>query len=152
MTRPGLTTGPQHAIPSVHEVDCRLLMVSHIIYDHWRRAAEREGLTPAQFRFLKALQREDNVPMSRFPQVFPCTKSNVTGVVDSLEQKGLVARQPDAEDRRVVRIRLTDEGKRLVEKLPSSAELFADSPTACLSPAEQDQLCRLLRKIEQKAG
>jgi DNA-binding MarR family transcriptional regulator len=135
--------------PTALEIEARLLKVSHLIYDCWRRAAAGFGLTPPQTRILKVLQQEDNVPMSRFPEVFPCTKSNVTAVIDSLEEKGLVARQPDAEDRRVVRVGLTEQGRSLAARLPPLKELFADSPTSRLSPDELAELCRLLEKIEK---
>lgn len=138
--------------PTQFEVDARLLKISHLIYDRWRQAAARYDLTPSQIRFLKALHHKDNVPMSHFPQVFPCTKSNVTGVVDSLEQKGLVMREPDATDRRVVRIRLTEQGKALATRLPPSEELFAGSPTRRLAPDELEQLWHLLEKVEKGGG
>jgi len=130
------------------EADVRILKVSNLVYGCWQQAAARYDLNPSQVQILKALQAQDNVPMSRFPQVCPCTKSNVTAVIDSLEDKRLVERQRDETDRRVVRIRLTAEGKSLAARLPSGAELFADSPTSRLSPAEREQLCSLLEKME----
>ena len=130
------------------EVDVRLIKLSGLISASWQQAAAQWDLSPTAVHLLLALRKEDDVPMGRFPQVCPATKSNVTAVVDSLEERGLVMRHPDSADRRVIRIRLTEEGRHLAARLPSHAELFADSPTAHLSPEERDQLCRLLEKIE----
>jgi DNA-binding MarR family transcriptional regulator len=71
----------------------------------------------------------------------------LTGIVDRLEEKGLVVRDRDVRDRRVVRVRLTEKGAKLYKStIPffekSIAEFF--SP---LSKAQQKELAALLRKL-----
>ena len=51
--------------------------------------------------------------MSRLADTLSCDASNVTGLVDRLESRGLVRRQPSAEDRRVKVLQLTPAGSRL---------------------------------------
>src|SRR5688572_4426787 len=52
-------------------------------------------------------------PMGELARILACDSSNMTGITDRLEERGLVRRQPDERDRRVKLIVLTDEGERL---------------------------------------
>jgi DNA-binding MarR family transcriptional regulator len=68
--------------------------------------------------------------------------------VDTLEKDRLVAREPDANDRRTIHVRLTEEGRTALEgMLPDYFQCMADILRA-LSESEQKQLVRLLQKIQ----
>ena len=144
----------QHSVSDIRilekalEADIRIMVLSHRIYSRWRKAAVEYDLTPPQTNILKALQKKDNVPMSHFPRVLPCTKSNITGVISSMEKKGLVVRRHDTEDRRVVRVKLTEKGSAIAAELPPYHQLYAGSPTSQLSSNEIEQLCNLLEKLQ----
>jgi len=72
--------------------------------------------------------------------------SNITALADSLEERGLLERQPDASDRRFRRLALTREGEKLrigLEQRLARPPEFLNR----LSPAEQKQLLELLGKI-----
>src|SRR6202158_2304076 len=71
--------------------------------------------------------------------------SNITALADALEAKGLVERRPDPSDRRVKTLARTAEGERLVRELDES---LSHPPASLnrLSPAQQEQLLRLLSK------
>jgi DNA-binding MarR family transcriptional regulator len=71
--------------------------------------------------------------------------SNITALADALEAKGLVERRLDAADRRVKTLSRTAEGERLVRELEESLSHPPESLNR-LSPAEQEQLLRLLSK------
>src|SRR4051812_49485831 len=62
-------------------------------------AAEYE-LSPPQLGALKALNPEQPVAMSELATILGCDNSNVTGIVDRLEYRGLVERRPAEHDRR----------------------------------------------------
>ncbi|MDQ6816957.1 MAG: MarR family transcriptional regulator [Actinomycetota bacterium] len=85
------------------------------------------------------------LPMHELASMLACDNSNVTGIVDRLEARGLVARQPYAQDRRVKHIVLTPLGVELRELMRSR---IARAPDALgrLTAAEQRQLRDLLRK------
>lgn len=71
--------------------------------------------------------------------------SNITAIVDGLEQRGLVERQIDAADRRVRRIVITTEGNRMLDHMREC--LFQDAPlVGTLDDAERAQLRSLLEK------
>ncbi|HET8991540.1 MAG TPA: hypothetical protein VFN31_00710 [Candidatus Saccharimonadales bacterium] len=52
-------------------------------------------------------------PMNSFTKLFNCDASNITGLVDGLEARGLATRFPDLHDRRIKMVKLTDEGEKL---------------------------------------
>jgi len=73
------------------------------------------GLRPAAMGALRALDRPRT--MSEIAAVLHCDNSNVTGIVDGLEEKGLATRRPSDGDRRVKLIELTAEGRRVRARL-----------------------------------
>jgi MarR family transcriptional regulator, organic hydroperoxide resistance regulator len=104
-------------------------------------------LTSAQAELLRRMDPQTPIPMSMLATQLACHASNVTGLVDRLEEQGLVTRKPSAEDRRVKNIVLTSDGVSAREMLCSA--LFAPPPElARLSDDELAQLEGLIRKIE----
>ena len=75
-------------------------------------AAELE-LSPAQCHVLHLIEPGRPVPMGQLAETLACDASNVTGLVDRLESRGLVRRRPSAADRRVKVLDLTPKGSRL---------------------------------------
>src|SRR5438128_2509906 len=70
-------------------------------------------LSPAQCHVLHLLEPGRPMPMGRIAEGLACDASNVTGLIDRLELRGLVRRQASAGDRRVKVLELTPEGARL---------------------------------------
>src|SRR5437667_8368380 len=75
-------------------------------------AAEFE-LSPAQCHVLHLIEPDRPIPMGRVAESLACDASNVTGLIDRLESRGLVRRQPSAEDCRIKVLELTPAGARL---------------------------------------
>lgn len=113
-------------------------------------AASELDLHPAQAGAL--LQLDSPLPMRELAALLGCDNSNVTGLVDRLEARGLVARQASDEDRRVKHILLTPDGRRLRERLLRRVGRPAGGLDR-LAAGEQVQLRDLLRKmLEDGAG
>ncbi|MFD8979654.1 MarR family winged helix-turn-helix transcriptional regulator [Streptomyces sp. NPDC059564] len=108
-------------------------------------AAASHQLTGAQARVLTLLSLEP-LPMRRIAQKLRCEPSNVTGIVDRLETRGLVERRPDPADRRVKLAAPTEEGLQTAERLRESLD-FAREPLAGLSTEERTALRDLLRRM-----
>jgi len=108
-------------------------------------AAELD-LSPAQLHVLQLLEAESPVPMGRVAEHLSCDASNVTGLVDRLEARGLVVRQASGTDRRVKVLQLTPAGQRVRAKVTGQ---LADAPAALdrLSPREQRLLVTLLERL-----
>lgn len=105
--------------------------------------AQESGLRPATFGALRIL--DEPRTMSEIATFLRCDNSNVTGIVDGLETRGLAERTPSPGDRRVKLIALTAAGRRLRARLMREAR----KPPAWLerlSPADQRALRELLKR------
>ncbi|EFL31852.1 MarR family transcriptional regulator [Streptomyces viridochromogenes DSM 40736] len=112
-------------------------------HEDYEEAAAEHTLTGAQARLLSLLCLEP-LPMRRLAQRLKCEPSNVTGIVDRLEARGLVERQSDPADRRVKVAVATEEGRRVARSLRESLR-FAREPLAGLSEGERVALRDALR-------
>lgn len=109
------------------------------------------SLTAPQATLLRMMEPEKPIPMSGLATALACHASNVTGLVDRLEEAGLVVRRPSEEDRRVKHIALTAKGLEARDLLRS--EIYAPPPElGRLSDDELAQLEGLLRRIEVTSG
>ena len=72
-------------------------------------------LWPPQWFALQAL--DEPLRMGRLARILHCDSSNVTGITDRLEQRGLVERRPAPDDRRVKMLVLTPEGRRVRDRI-----------------------------------
>jgi len=75
------------------------------------------------------------------------TVSNLTGIVDRLEEKGIVARDRDKHDRRVIHVKLTEKGKKLYKVSVTTFENSVSQFFAPLDKSQQKELSTLLRKL-----
>src|SRR3954447_15838623 len=107
--------------------------------------ASEFDLAPAQLGALKALDPDEPVPMRELALALACDNSNVTGIVDRLEARGLVERRAAPHDRRVKMLVVTPEGAELRRQVKARME---EPPEALkrLTADEQAQLRDLLRK------
>ncbi|MGR8010706.1 MarR family winged helix-turn-helix transcriptional regulator [Streptomyces hypolithicus] len=114
-------------------------------HQEYDEAAAKHSLTGAQARVLALLSTEAT-PMRRIAQKLKCEPSNVTGIVDRLEARGLVERRPDPADRRVKVAAATEEGRRTAARLRDSLD-FAGEPLGELTDDERTALRDLLRRM-----
>lgn len=84
-------------------------------------------------------------PMGELAKILACDSSNVTGITDRLEQRGLVRRTSAEHDRRVKLLVLTDEGEQMREEI---TKRLAEPPPeiAALDEADQETLREILRR------
>lgn len=106
-----------------------------------------QGLTPTQLGVLEALLHKGAMTQRDLGRKVLTSAGNMTDVVDKLERRGLVARAPDAADRRAVRVELTAPGRALIEALfPGHAADIARAMGG-LSSTELRVLGGLLRRL-----
>jgi DNA-binding MarR family transcriptional regulator len=114
---------------------------------HYARRADEFELTPTQAQVLRELTAGP-APMGELAVRLSCDASNMTGVSDRLEARGLLERLPSPGDRRVKVLSLTDDGRMLHRRLWS--RLMENSPVAeGLTETEQQTLKALLQKLER---
>ena len=102
---------------------------------------------------MQLFDKETDTPIARTPAelatVAGVTRATMTGLVDTLERDGLVKREPDPKDRRMMSVNLTRKGHQLITQvLPNHFRLMGEVMSP-LSEAERKTLVRLLAKILQ---
>ena len=110
---------------------------------------EKQGLTPPQFYVLATIGYAGRLPFGEIGAKMMVTVSNLTGIVDRLEEKKLVLRERDEHDRRVVHVVLTDKGAKLFKNAIPLFEKSISGIFTTLDKAQQKELSALLRKLKQ---
>src|SRR4051794_37751819 len=108
-----------------------------------KNAAVREALSSQEIRVLRTVGRHEHCIMSKIAEGIRLSLSSVTGLIDRLVEKKLVSRDRSAEDRRVVKVELTDEGRELHTSVMESQVQFARGALKALSSDEQEALLAL---------
>ncbi|GGU21310.1 MarR family transcriptional regulator [Streptomyces violascens] len=114
-------------------------------YGDFTSAAADEGLTSSQAKTLTVLRRGP-ASMRSLATTLHCDASNVTGIIDRLEARALVRREPSATDRRVKNVVLTDEGIRTVETIRTGM-LATHGALDALPDADRVALHDLLQRL-----
>jgi MarR family transcriptional repressor of emrRAB len=116
----------------------------------------RMGISMAQLHILHTLQRDGEMPMSRLAEVLHVSLSNATGLIDRIEERGFIERTRVAEDRRVVLIRVTEAGRRMLDEVDTVSSDLLRSVVAHIAPAEVAGVGRaiaaLRRGLEEATG
>ncbi len=105
------------------------------------------GLTPPQFYVLATIGYAGRLPFGEIGAKMMVTVSNLTGIVDRLEDKKLVVRKRDEKDRRVVHVVLTDKGVKLYKSTIPQFEKSCAQIFTGVSKPEQKALSAILRKL-----
>jgi DNA-binding MarR family transcriptional regulator len=127
--------------------DCWELLFDLLMAERARfpAIAAEFDLSPTQVHVLRLLEPGTPMPMGRLAGGLGCDASNITGVVDRLEARGLVQRQAAERDRRVKVLVVTERGlelrRRLLMRMAEPPE-----PIRRLSPADQRALAQILRR------
>ena len=136
-TQPTLAWGILQALNATH----------YDVFEQAKRHLEGQGLTPTEFMVLKNLHTRGALTLGDVGSCAQLTSGSTTYVIDKLEQRGLLARCPCDQDRRVIHTRLTPEGEALMRTVIPQYEEFLGRITGTLSEAEKQVLCGLLQKM-----
>lgn len=115
-----------------------------VYYGDFTAAAASENLTAMQGKTLTVLRRGP-IAMRALADIMSCDASNVTGIIDRLEKRGLVRREPSASDRRVTNLVITSEGEQLSDAIRAKMHCTRDGLDR-LSAEDQARLCALLKR------
>lgn len=129
----------EHEPTSVAEVYRLVDVVSKKLTRLQRQQIGGAELTPAQYLVLRWLWQRDGRQFNELASACCCSPSTITGVVDTLEKKGLVTRQANPQDRRSLLVRLTDAGRALERATPDLEMIFE----GCCGGLARDELGRL---------
>lgn len=107
-------------------------------------------LAPAQMLALTALEPGSPKAMSDLAHALRCDNSNVTGIIDRLQRRGLVERRPAAHDRRVKQLEVTAAGAELRDQIRTRLKLPPE-PLSSLSDEDARALRDILRRALERA-
>ena len=127
---------PAAGLTSDEELASRL-RVAVVRLNRKLRQQALAGLSPAQASALGTVNRLASPTLGELAAAEQVQPPTVTRLVASLESAGLVARETDDVDRRVVRVRITAEGRRNLQRIRSLKNAYLNRRLAALDPAEQ---------------
>lgn len=112
-----------------------------------------DGHKPSEMTLLICLARksrsaEEGLKVSEISRLLGITPPTVTQLINSLEAKDMVERQPDPSDRRVVRIRLTEQGRVITRKARDYMDASLNKLVEYLGEEESAHLADLLLKVQ----
>ena len=109
--------------------------------------AKAFDLTPVQFSALVVIREHPGTDATRVSDLIYFDRSTIGNVLDRLEKKGLIRRQPGVEDRRTKRLFLTAQGRTVLRKTAAKLPRITNSILAPLSAADRTRLVRLLVRL-----
>src|SRR5512140_3234659 len=150
---PGAPSLPPISPDIKQEVD-QVLEAIIYLYTESRRLtkelARRAQLTGPQLTVVKILETIGDLSLSELSDKIRAQNSTVTGIIDRMEREGLVMRVRSTEDRRVVHIRLTDQGAKLAREIPIEPMEIFRSALESLSAQEMRELMKILMKVAKR--
>ena len=100
---------------------------------------------------LVVLDSEGPLPMTRVAETLVCSLPNATGMIDRMEERGLIERSRDDRDRRVVRVSITDAGRQVVGEHESMRQNHVRRLLESMPIADQRTCLRAFRCMRRAA-
>ncbi len=122
-----------------------LRRVFQVVHGQSKKAERETGLTSSQLWAIKMMSEAGSIRVSDLARRMYLHPATTVGILDRLEKKGLVSRTRSQDDRRVVNVALTREGRSIVEKSPQVAQGLLVAGLEKLSSAN-------LKKIDEGLG
>jgi DNA-binding MarR family transcriptional regulator len=110
--RPGIDLGPLD-----QRIGYLLRRAQVAVFQHFFATFEELEIRPAQYSILTVIERNPGLSQSRVAEALGIKKANLVAVIDALEERGLVRRDPTRNDRRAYALSLTPAGQALTRKL-----------------------------------
>jgi len=130
-----------------HCINFLLTKAQQTVYQSFKARLAEFDVTPVQYGILACLWENDGQAPSQIAGSLNLDSSTITGLLDRMENKGFLQRKPDPQDRRALRVVLTEAGQKLrlpLEKAVDECNLLVMEQ---LAEAEQKELKMLLHKI-----
>ena len=126
---------------------CVTYAYAEVLRAHCEERGKPYVVTPPQWGALSLLLVQDGMTIGTMSQKRGVDAPAATGIITRLEQSGLVERRHDREDRRMVKVYLTDEGRDISHTLVSTVEHFEKSLTRGFAEGELDRLLAHLQQL-----
>jgi len=127
-----------------HSLGYRFKLLSQLMTRKFQELLEPFGLTAFHWLVLCCLWEEDGLPTCSIGEKLQQVGGTITGVLDRMEERGLVHRERDIDDRRIWRIWLTKEGKQLETVLPPLAMELREQVLLGIPLQERERFSQLV--------
>lgn len=127
-------------------------MVSNAVSQAFARKVETEGVTVAEWSFMRALYNKGPTPPSVLANRMGMTKGAISKLAERLIAKGLVERAESQEDRRAHSLSLTAEGRDKIPVLASLADENDAEFFGALTKEEREKLELILKALAERRG
>lgn len=129
----------------------QIVRMARLLRVHFTRFAEREGvdITQEQWLILNKLAQTPGVSQLSLADSLIHDKPNITRILAGLEQKKLIRRRTDADDRRVMRVSLTTSGEKLHTHFSKLVAAERDRVHAGLNAADFQHLMHIVETLEK---
>lgn len=135
---------------AAHEALMSLVLTGTLLAKEGDAILRPLKLTAPQFNLLMALAYQSesgHLSQSQLGRMLLVNRANVTGLVDRMEKAGWVSRGSDAADRRVNRVHLTAEGRRLLKRAEKAYLAGVERVMGALGADERSRLCKSLERL-----
>jgi len=136
-------------IGTAEEINSLLKEINAILNKRLRNYLKKLGLTIPQTMILTTLHEMDEMKISDISNALNLADSTVSGIIDRLEKMGYVERFRPEEDRRVVKVRLTDKIMKIMKDIKMNMEEYFSSLLLCASQEDVDCILDGLRRFKR---
>lgn len=134
----------------VIEIEHHLRQIATTVRRRGRMLLEDSGITPPQFEALIILNHTGDLTIGDLSNRLFLAYSTTTDLVDRLERAGLVVRQRDADDRRVVRVCLLPPGREIFEKVLDARRTYLASVVSSLDVTTRKDILSVLELLDTR--
>ncbi|OAH55022.1 MULTISPECIES: MarR family transcriptional regulator [Bacillaceae] len=124
-----------------------LTRANHSVEEKIKEDIRNHGLNPTEFAVLEFLFHKGDQPMQQIGKRILLKSGSTTYVIDKLEEKRLLCRKHCSEDRRVIYVEITDEGKQLIEDIFPKHKKTIQKIFEELNKDEKQTMISLLKKL-----
>ena len=151
--RPNVTSAPQSVESAPFEsVGFTVSSIGHAVSRRFKETVAPLGLEPRAFALLRAVSADEGASQQAIGERQEIPPSRMVALVDALEERELLERRPNPQDRRARELYLTRSGRKLLLRAFTLASSLESDLCADLSAAEREQLIDMLQRVGMRLG
>jgi DNA-binding MarR family transcriptional regulator len=146
------TTPTTPAAPTADEIVDAVAPLLAQQRQKWAERCQAHGLSIVGFHVLALLEVHGPMPMSHMADELGVALPNATGIIGRLAERGIVTREHDPADRRVVLVALSNEGRALIDEMDSARRDRLRRLLSVMKPEQRSRLLRTVGDLKQAAS
>jgi DNA-binding MarR family transcriptional regulator len=133
----------------VETIEALLRHVTVIIRKRGREILSSYGITPPQLNALVILIQDGEITMGELCDKMYLACSTATDLIDRMERNGLIARERDQQDRRVIRLKVLEPGRQVIDEVMKARKRYLGGVLGLIPEEEHDMLIKALSDLHQ---